>query len=123
MIAEVKVEAILFRIALIKSKILIVEDIYEQNLQNNRLLDVKTKFQDLINILEQHLQQILDEADDFIDIENIKKRVKVINKDPLLDFEIQSALSNGSFIDTEVEEHKFPTQVVLPENQRFSIVQ
>ena len=61
MIAEVKVEAILFRIALIKSKILIVEDIYEQNLQNNRLLDVKTKFQDLINILEQHLQQILDE--------------------------------------------------------------
>jgi hypothetical protein len=123
MIAEVKVEAILFRIALIKSKILIVEDIYEQNLQNNRLLDVKTKFQDLINILEQHLQQILDEADDFIDIENIKKRVKVINKDPLLDFEIQSALSNGSFIDTEVEEHKLPTQVVLPENQRFSIVQ
>ena len=96
MTKEEKVEVILSRIALLQDKISTVEKIYKQNPHNNHLLDTKNEFESSVVLLQQELQKVLDETDEIINFDTIKNRVKVLEKDPYVNFKIQNSLIKGS---------------------------
>lgn len=118
---EAKAEAILFRIELLRSKILNIESIYEENPYNNYLLDVKKEFNDSIFLLEKELEKTVTNSNTPINIDIIKNRVRVLNKDPFLDFKINNAMHK--FTGGVVFDENLPRQTVVPENERFPVVE
>lgn len=113
MTKEEKVEVILSRIAFLQDKISTVEKIYEQNPYNNYLLDTKNEFESSVVLLQQELQKVLDETEEPINFDIIKSRVRVIEKDPFLNFKIQNSIvkSSGGLINSEhLPTHSAPSE-------------
>jgi len=118
---ENKVETIFRRIVLIQSKIDLIDEIYNNNPYNTYLLETKEEFQKSINLLEKELEKVLKESNKPVDIDNIKNRVRVVNNDPFLDFKINNSMhkfTKGAFFDENL-----PHQTVVPENERFPVVE
>ena len=113
MTTEEKVEVILSRIALLQDKISTIEKIYEQNPHNNYLLETKTEFENSVLLLEHELQKVLAETEEPINFDIIKSRVRVIEKDPFLNFKIQNSIvkSSGGLINSEhLPTHSAPSE-------------
>lgn len=113
MTTEEKVEVILSRIVLLQDKISTIEKIYEQNPYNNYLLETKNELESSVVLLQQELQKVLDETDEVINFDTIKNRVRVIEKDPYINFKIQNSLIKGSsgLISAEhLPTHSVPTE-------------